>query len=195
MTANQINYQKNVEQRRTNIANELLRGSELAETTRHNKRTEDYTERHYDAQDALGFMKFGEDQRHNLASEQLGQGNLQLGYGNLALGQANLGLGYSQLAELIRHNQSNESISQDSNLVKALASGKLPGYLYAATDARFWDRVGSTSDAAQSKLAELLDGYSAGPKEGSIWDGLKSKTWNAVTGWFNDHYNSFGEEQ
>lgn len=62
MTSLQVEYWKYEETKRTNQANEALRGAELQETIRHNK-----------ASEAIGWAQVGEMSRHNQATESIQQ--------------------------------------------------------------------------------------------------------------------------
>lgn len=94
MTANQIAYQRAMEEARANLAIEALRRAELEELQRHNLVSEQETNRSNLAREL-------EANRHNVATEGIGmQGN--------AIQATNVynqrELGYAKLAEEQRHN-------------------------------------------------------------------------------------------
>lgn len=60
MTSLQVDYWKLEETKRTNLANENLRGKELEETIRHNQQSE-----------AIGWAQVGEQSRHNKETERI----------------------------------------------------------------------------------------------------------------------------
>lgn len=123
MTRNQLTYWENEERKRSNRAQEqeTTRSNRAreTETNRHNVIVEVETERHNRATENLGWAQLTEQNRHAVKTEQQQDRNLaeqeranlareQLQALNLNLGWAQLGLGYSQLAETIRSNQTRE---------------------------------------------------------------------------------------
>lgn len=117
MTANQIKYQEHLERarsnlaqedetKRSNLAGEALRRSEIEETSRHNLVTEKETERSNREREM-------ETKRSNLARE------LETSKHNRAqegIGYANVNLGFAQAAENAAHNRATEAIGREQNL-------------------------------------------------------------------------------
>lgn len=123
MTANQINYQKNLETNRHNVQDEAIRSeanrltgqanrirlAELGESSRHNKETE--------RQGAIdvgtrAFMADTGRQQMGLNYE-LGLGNIGLGYYNADIAADRIALGYAQLDEARRHNIVGEGLTDE----------------------------------------------------------------------------------
>lgn len=117
MTHNQIEWQKHLESKRSNLAVET-------ETNRHNVVTENETKRHNVADEGIRSEANAINRQHfersdaEVARSNRAKENIQ--YANLyesarhnrsteALGFGNLDLGYSQLAEAFRHNYALES--------------------------------------------------------------------------------------
>lgn len=169
MTSNQINYQRNVEQARTNRANEGLRGAELAETNRHNVVGENETHRHnvadegirtqsnyitaghYSNQDAIAASRLAQDL-------QIAQGQLGLGYANLQeLARNNA----ANLAELSRHNQAQEGNAFEQLIQRALSSNNLGGYLYYLSQGRTLSDLSKALGVdVPSSVSNILEWYS-----------------------------------
>jgi len=101
MTSNAVQYWRNVETKRNNIAT-------LAETTRHNLQTERLNEQ---ANENAKFSNV-ENQRHNLATERFAQSQLSANIGETR--RHNI----MQERETTRHN----ILSESNDRVKALAS-------------------------------------------------------------------------
>lgn len=125
MTHNQIEYQKHLEQKRTNFANEQLVGAKItnehvdrmvqnAETKRHNLATEIELTRSHTANE-------GETKRHNQAVEQeqqrynqlqqeLNRMGLDINARSVDVAASNVGLGYAQLNQTRTRDQQNYEI-------------------------------------------------------------------------------------
>lgn len=106
MTSNQLEYNKQVEQHRANLAQEELTARNLTENERHNLATE----RH-------NVNVLGETKRHNLATENVAEQNIALGYSQLDYQYANLDEqsrhNLAQEEETHRTNTENERIKED----------------------------------------------------------------------------------
>lgn len=146
ITANQIAYQRQVEEGRANLAreretnrsnlsNEALKRQELEEGARHNLVVEGETSRHNLATETetnrSNLAKELETSRHNVASEQL-QGQ-QI--------SSNLQLGLSQLRETVTHNRAQESLSKyqtdtTANTGRYSADQRYAGSTYTANTNR-----------------------------------------------------------
>lgn len=122
MLQTQVGYWQNVETNRHNLVTESQNAIELgikrdtlAETTRHNKETENVswfnaqeTQRHNIVNEDISWFNAHESQRHNRVSESLGFSQL---YESSRHNRVSENLGYSQLSESKRHNLSSESIA------------------------------------------------------------------------------------
>lgn len=125
MTTNQLQYWRNVETKRSNLANEnetqrhnrvgeAISANTLVETKRHNLATEKETNRSNVAnegikqrQNSTALYQAQETARHNRAQEQ---NDLLKLASNERIAQANRKLGYAQLSETTRHNIKDEAI-------------------------------------------------------------------------------------
>lgn len=132
MTANQINYQRNLiqqranaEQERTNRANENIQTIRNLETQRHNLSTElqasnelSESRRHNIAGEELGRNNLAESVRHNLAGEQeTKRHNVADESERHRSNIANETIESNKLAESIRHNMVGEVETQRHNQV------------------------------------------------------------------------------
>lgn len=119
------------------MTNNQIRLYELVEAQRHNLATE------------------GENVRHNVASENIGYGNIDLGYANVHLGYAQVaeaeGYHSSQVSENFRHNLEVEKIQREqlNYTGEELGIKKITGYSQA------YENVAQAQKAqAEKALAE-----------------------------------------
>lgn len=114
MTNNQVQYQRNLETERANMAQEELKRMENAATQAHYERMDRETQR-------ANFAREGEAVRHNVQDELLrGEQiavNRDFNTGQLALRNLELQARQSELAETIRRNMANERL-QTTNLTE-----------------------------------------------------------------------------
>lgn len=127
MTHNQIEYQKHLEQQRTNFANEQLTGAKIvnehtdrmvqnAETKRHNLATEiELTRSHTASETEVKRHNTAleqEQQRYNMLQQELNRMGLDINSRSVDVAASNVGLGYAQLAQTAKRDEQNYTLGQ-----------------------------------------------------------------------------------